>query len=76
MENALNQIKNKKYDQDLKARGIPEENIHHYGFAFEGEKRADQKGYVIQMRQCKDPENLHRRLKNNRTGAGDWQDAQ
>ena len=38
VENALNQIKNKRYDQDLKARGIPEANIYHYGFAFEGKK--------------------------------------
>ncbi len=38
VENALKQIKNKRYDQDLKARGIPEANIYHYGFAFEGKK--------------------------------------
>lgn len=36
--NALNQIKNKNYNQTLKDRGIPDGNIHYYGFAFEGKK--------------------------------------
>lgn len=36
VEAALTQIKEKHYDMALKAKGIPEENIHRYGFAFEG----------------------------------------
>ncbi|HIS30499.1 MAG TPA: AAA family ATPase [Candidatus Limivivens intestinipullorum] len=36
--NALAQIKEKNYDAELTARGIPKEQIRHYGFAFEGEK--------------------------------------
>lgn len=34
--NALAQIKEKNYDAELTARGIPREQIRHYGFAFEG----------------------------------------
>jgi len=37
-QNALQQIEDKKYDTDLLARGIPEDHILKYGFAFEGEK--------------------------------------
>ena len=36
--NALRQIAEKKYDVDLFQRGIPEDQILKYGFAFEGEK--------------------------------------
>lgn len=36
VENALQQIEDKKYDTDLIARGIKPEQICHYGFAFEG----------------------------------------
>ena len=35
---ALKQIEEKRYDESLLASGIPEENIHHYGFAFEGKR--------------------------------------
>ena len=35
---ALKQIEDKKYETELIARGIPAENIHKYGFAFEGKK--------------------------------------
>lgn len=35
---ALVQIKEKNYDAELLARGIPKEKIRHYGFAFEGKK--------------------------------------
>lgn len=38
VRSALAQIREKDYDTDLKARGIPEERIRHYGFAFEGKK--------------------------------------
>lgn len=38
VENALKQIKNKKYNTELISRGIPGERIHYYGFAFEGKK--------------------------------------
>ena len=38
VENALRQIEEKNYDADLLARGIPKENIRHYGFAFCGKK--------------------------------------
>ena len=33
---ALEQIKQKKYSESLLAKGIPEERIKKYGFAFEG----------------------------------------
>lgn len=36
VENALQQIEDKKYDTELMARGVAKENIRHYGFAFEG----------------------------------------
>ncbi|MBQ1310592.1 MAG: AAA family ATPase, partial [Blautia sp.] len=36
-QNALRQIEEKKYDTDLLLRGIPEDKILKYGFAFEGE---------------------------------------
>ena len=42
--NALQQIEDKKYDTDLLARGIPEDHILKYGFAFEGEKCLIRKG--------------------------------
>ena len=35
---ALKQITEKKYDEEILKTGIPKENIHHYGFAFEGKK--------------------------------------
>lgn len=38
VENALEQIKKKKYDTELIARGIHENRIRHYGFAFDGKK--------------------------------------
>ncbi len=38
VQKALNQIIEKNYDAALLARGIKQENIHHYGFAFEGKK--------------------------------------
>ncbi len=38
LRNALEQIENKKYDTELTARGIPKENIRHYGFVFKGKK--------------------------------------
>jgi hypothetical protein len=33
---ALEQIEEKAYDMELLARGISQERIRHYGFAFEG----------------------------------------
>ncbi|NBJ01242.1 hypothetical protein D3Z62_14085 [Lachnospiraceae bacterium] len=36
VENALQQIEDKKYDTELMARAVAKENIRHYGFAFEG----------------------------------------
>ncbi len=36
-QNALKQIEDKKYAADLVRRGIPEDRILKYGFAFEGE---------------------------------------
>ncbi len=38
VQNALSQIKEKNYDASLIKKGIKKENIHHYGFAFEGKK--------------------------------------
>ena len=38
VQKALAQIEIKKYDEELKERGIPKERIRHYGFAFEGKK--------------------------------------
>ena len=35
VQSALVQIKEKNYDAELLARGIPKEKIRHYGFAFE-----------------------------------------
>ena len=38
VENALKQIEEKKYDTELIARGISQNRIRHYGFAFDGQK--------------------------------------
>ncbi|WP_448861842.1 PD-(D/E)XK nuclease domain-containing protein [Dorea sp.] len=38
VENALRQIEEKKYDEELLARGISRKRIQHYGFAFRGKK--------------------------------------
>ena len=38
VENALRQIKEKDYDAELIKRGVKEENIQHYGFAFRGKE--------------------------------------
>ena len=38
VESAFRQIEEKKYDAELIKRGVKKENIHHYGFAFEGKK--------------------------------------
>ncbi len=38
LEAAQKQIEEKQYDQELLGRGIPMEQIHHYGFAFEGKR--------------------------------------
>ena len=35
---ALKQIEEKNYDAELIKRGVKEENIHHYGFAFKGKE--------------------------------------
>ena len=35
---ALKQIEEKNYDAELVKRGVKEENIHHYGFAFRGQE--------------------------------------
>lgn len=35
---ALQQIENRQYDEELTARGIPQERIRHYGFAFQGKR--------------------------------------
>ena len=37
VQSALKQIEEKKYSQELKKRGVPEERIRKYGFAFEGD---------------------------------------
>lgn len=37
-ENALRQIREKKYDTELEMAGISSDRIRHYGFAFEGKK--------------------------------------
>jgi hypothetical protein len=42
--NALRQIEEKRYDTDLKERGIPEEQILKYGFAFQGKECLIRKG--------------------------------
>ena len=42
--NALKQIEEKKYETELLARGIPEENILKYGFAFKGKECLIRKG--------------------------------
>ena len=36
VQSALKQMGDKRYDEDLVMRGIPKDNIHKYGFAFEG----------------------------------------
>lgn len=36
VKNALKQIEEKRYDETFLERGIPKDNIYHYGFAFEG----------------------------------------
>lgn len=38
LKNALAQIEEKHYEQELISAGIPSENIRKYGFAFEGKK--------------------------------------
>jgi hypothetical protein len=38
LKNALAQIEEKKYEQELLSAGIPKQNIRKYGFAFEGKK--------------------------------------
>lgn len=38
VQNALTQIKEKNYDADLLTRGIKQDRICHYGFAFKGKK--------------------------------------
>ncbi|MEY8429818.1 AAA family ATPase [Lachnospiraceae bacterium 48-42] len=38
VKNALQQIRDKEYDTELTARGIPGERIRHYGFAFKGKQ--------------------------------------
>jgi hypothetical protein len=42
--NALKQIEDRRYETDLLQRGIPDERIYRYGFAFEGEKCLIRKG--------------------------------
>ena len=41
MAAALKQIENKDYDTELVKRGVKKEDIHHYGFAFEGKRGFD-----------------------------------
>ena len=38
VQSALNQIEEKEYDSDLIERGISQNQIAHYGIAFEGKK--------------------------------------
>ena len=38
LQNALQQIEDKKYETNLREKGIPAEKIRKYGFAFEGKK--------------------------------------
>ena len=38
VQSALKQIEEKKYSQELRKRGVSEERIRKYGFAFEGKK--------------------------------------
>ena len=42
--NALKQIEEKKYETELVSRGIQEENILKYGFAFKGRECLIRKG--------------------------------
>ena len=37
-KNELKQIKEKAYDEELIKRGLKQENIRHYGFAFKGKE--------------------------------------
>ena len=43
-ENALKQIEEKNYDEEVLARGIIKENIRHFGFAFKGKQVLIQRG--------------------------------
>ena len=38
VEAALRQVEEKNYDAELIKRGVEEENIHHYDFAFKGKE--------------------------------------
>ena len=41
---ALKQIEDKRYEEELIQRGVPKENIRKYGFAFQGKKVLIQQG--------------------------------